>query len=137
VRVLVLCLLAGCGGTQDPGGGGDDPCADVELDVKRVWSAEIRAEVVGYGGQIGGMTREEVATRMDDVSRDWAMLRRSACRDHFVRHLISAEDLAAKNRCLDGTLQKQRTLVESLRSPSAELSPDAMQSLSQDLDGCR
>jgi len=137
VRPALLLAFAACGGTQDPPGASDDPCADVDLDVQRVWSAEIRAEVMGYGGAIGGMNREEVATRMDDVSRDWAMLRRSSCRDHFVRHLITAEDLAAKNRCLDGTLQKQRTLVEALRTPTPNVGAEQITSLSVELDGCR
>src|SRR5690349_19664395 len=98
--VAVLGALGlGCGSAQTAPESAD-PCADVQLDVERVWSAEIRASFLSQGGSIGGEHREAIATRMDDISRDWAMLRRSVCLDYFRRHLITREEYAKRADCL-------------------------------------
>lgn len=122
MRLVVVSLAAllaqSCGGSR--AAPSKDPCADVELDVERVWSAEIRAEVLGKGGKIGGATRELVATKMDDLARDWAMVRRAVCRDHFERDVITKEQYVARTECLDAILGEQRTLVASLRQGAGD-----------------
>jgi hypothetical protein len=115
---LVALVPLSCGGGQ--AAPAKDPCADVELDVERVWSAEIRAEVLGKGGTVGGSSREVVATKMDDLARDWVMVRRAVCRDHFERAVITKEQYVARTECLDAILAEQRTLVASLRQGAGD-----------------
>ena len=131
---LVACA---CGASQHPGGE-PDPCTDVELDVERIWSADVRAEFMGKGGSIGGQTRQVIATRLDDLSRDWAMLRRSVCLDHFKRHVIAKERYVARAECLDETLAHQRTLISVLHEGSERVDAYArLEELSREVGACR
>lgn len=139
VFVLSLLLLAGsaCGSAQ-PAPAQGDPCSDVDLDVERVWSAQIRAEFLQQGGSIGGEHREAVATRMDDISRDWAMLRRSVCLDYFRRHVITRQEYTTRADCLDRNLQSQRSAVTTLKAGAQDADSGAMlDSLTRGMDQCR
>jgi hypothetical protein len=114
----------------------DDPCADVELDVERVWSASIKAEFLEHGGAIAGETREAVATKLDQVSRDWVMLRRSVCLDHFKRNVIDKDEYVSRTKCFDQTLEKQRALVSSFDSGSNTEGSSSVTALSHEIDQC-
>lgn len=135
--VCVVWACTACGSSQ-PAPDHGDPCADVELDVERVWSAQIRAEFLQQGGAIGGEQRDAVATRMDDISRDWVMLRRSVCLDYFRRHVIDREQYAGRTDCLDRNLQAQRAAVSSLKGGGAGANPTALfTQLNQGIETCR
>ena len=117
IVILTLAIWAlACGASQHRDG--DDPCGDFDLDVKKVWNAEIKLKVdiaiKQFGGEAGIGESEEIATQMDNITRDWVMLRESACRDHFKRQLITAEEYKAKVTCFDSFLQNVRMLVEAL-----------------------
>ena len=127
---LALLVVGACAGSQK-GASGEDPCADVPLDAEHVWSAEIRAEFLGKGGTLAGQTREGVATKMDDLSRDWVMLRRSVCLDHFRRQVISREVYVVRARCLDENLQAQRAFIAAPDEGGARL-----QTLSDEIRRC-
>lgn len=133
----VSALLLSCAGSPPPQGqAGADPCADVELDVEKMWGAGIRAEFLGKGGEIAGETRQVVATKLDALSRDWVMLRRSVCLDHFKRQVISKDQYASRAACLDQTLQRQRSLIAALDAGS-EPQPDAqLETLSDEIGRC-
>lgn len=133
----VLVLLASCASAPSAQQGQPaDPCADVDLDVEKVWGASIRAEFLGKGGEIAGETRQAVATKLDALSRDWVMLRRSVCLDHFKRQVISKDQYASRAACLDQTLQRQRTLIAALDAGS-EAQPDMqLKSLSDEIGRC-
>lgn len=135
---LVVCCLAGCGGSSAPAESkaDSDPCADVELDVEKVWSAGIRAEFLGKGGEIAGETRQAVATKLDALSRDWVMLRRSVCLDHFKRQVISQAAYASRAACLDQNLQRQRSLIAALDGGSTADPGAQLQSLSDEVGKC-
>jgi hypothetical protein len=132
------CLWAACGSAQT--GDNGDPCKDFELDVKKVWNAEIKLKVdiaiKQFGGEGGAGRSEEVATQMDNVTRDWVMLRESACRDHFKRQLITAKEYKAKVSCFDAFLQSLRTLITTIEGGDAAAVQEA-QSASTELDQCR
>lgn len=115
---VLLVAAVGCGGASthaQSASGPADPCSDFDLDVKKFWSAEVRAEVLGYGGSVAGSNTSETITRLDDITRDWTMLRTAVCQDHFRRKLITAEEYRAKVSCFDAQLSRQRSLVEQLR----------------------
>lgn len=133
----VLVLLAACASSPPPPQSqAADPCADVELDVEKVWGASIRAEFLGKGGEIAGETRQAVATKLDALSRDWVMLRRSVCLDHFKRQVISKDQYASRAACLDQTLQRQRSLIAALDA-GGEPQPDAqLESISDEIGRC-
>ena len=134
----VPALLCSCASSPPPQQGqpGSDPCADVELDVEKVWSAGIRAEFLGKGGEIAGETRQAVATRLDALSRDWVMLRRSVCLDHFKRQVIDKQQYASRAQCLDQTLQRQRTLIAALDAGSEAQPESQLQALSDEIGRC-
>ena len=98
-----------------------DPCADFEVEVERVWSASIRAEALDRGGELEIESRRAVVNKLDRISEDWVMMRTSVCRDHFVRELISKAEYAARVRCFDDRLDRQRTLAEALAGGGADL----------------
>lgn len=102
-----------------------DPCADFELEVERVWSAAIKAEVMAKGGSIEVEQRSAVTNQMDRISEDWVRMRTSVCKDHFVRELISKDEYAARVRCFDDRLDRQRKLAELLEggAPASEVEP--------------
>ena len=111
-RILLVIVLAACGGNQEATSpGGKDPCADFELDVQKVWSAGIKAELMGKGGSIQVDERKSIATKMDQLSDDWVRLRTATCRDHFHRKLIDAETYAKRVQCFDDRLDQQRKIV--------------------------
>lgn len=120
--ITMVCALTflwtACGASQ--AGGEGDPCKDFDLDVKKVWNAEVRLKVdlaiQQLGGEAGVGGSEEVVTRMDDVTRDWVMLRESACNDHFKRKLITAEEYKGKVACFDAFLERLRTMIAALES---------------------
>jgi hypothetical protein len=136
---LVL-VLGGCGGSsQAPAEAGkpaSDPCADVELDVEKIWSASIRAEFLGKGGAIAGETRQAVATKLDALSRDWVMLRRSVCLDHFKRQVITQQQYASRAACLDQNLQRQRSLIAALDAGGQVELDSELKSVSDEIGQC-
>jgi hypothetical protein len=91
-----------------------DPCADFEVQVERYWSASIRAQALGKGGEIELEKRGGVITKLDRNSEDWVMMRTSVCKDHYVRSLIAKDEYAARVRCFDDRLERQRTLATAL-----------------------
>ena len=139
VLVGIGCWLLSCGGgaaPAQPAKSDSDPCADVELDVEKVWGASIRAEFLGKGGAIAGETRQAVATKLDALSRDWVMLRRSVCLDYFKREVISKQQYSSRAACLDQNLQRQRTLIAALDAGS-EAQPDSqLKAVSDEIGRC-
>ena len=152
VPYLALCLacayLPACGGSSTPEANNtppSDPCADFDLDVKKVWSEEtkvnLRAELMGqwqgeFGADVAQERAQSVETKMDDISRDWVMLRRSACLDHFKRGLGTDAEYQARVDCFDRVLQHQRSALSEL-GRDAEAGAAAMDSLNQELATCR
>jgi hypothetical protein len=55
-----------------------------------------------------------VITKLDRISEDWVMMRTSVCKDHYVRSLIDKDEYAARVRCFDDRLERQRTLATAL-----------------------
>ncbi|MCC6157887.1 MAG: hypothetical protein IT350_07520 [Deltaproteobacteria bacterium] len=109
----------------------DARCGDFDLDVKKVWNAEIRASVqyafVKYGGEIGGQSENEIVTQMDNLTRDWVMMREAACRDHFDRKVISSDTYTRRTACLDRHLAVSRSAIATLQAGS----PDAGAQIAQ------
>ncbi|HEU5076186.1 MAG TPA: hypothetical protein VFU02_18465 [Polyangiaceae bacterium] len=148
---LTLCLLcaplAACGGSSTPGANSAvaDPCTDVDLDVKKVWSEEtkvdLRAELMGqWGGELGTevarQRAQSVETQMDDIARDWVMLRQSACLDHFKRGLGTDAEYQARVACFDSVLQHQRSALGAL-ARDADAGVAALDDLNRELVTCR
>jgi hypothetical protein len=109
--VLTACERDGSG-TVSPATA--DPCADFDVQVEKYWSASIRAEALDKGGQIELEKRSGVITKLDRISEDWVMMRTSVCKDHYVRGLIAKDEYAARVRCFDDRLERQRTLATAL-----------------------
>ena len=112
-RVLLVgfvLLASGCG-AQPPAAPERGPCADFQLDVERIWSAGVKAEIMGKGGGVEAKKREVVATKLDQLSDDWVRLRTATCRDHFDRRLITADEYRKRVTCFDDRLDQQRKLV--------------------------
>ena len=105
---------AGSGRASGASQASEDPCADFEVEVERYWSASIRAEALEHGGELEIEKRSGVVNKMDRISEDWVMMRTSVCKDHFVRQLISKDEYAARVRCFDDRLERQRTLATAL-----------------------
>lgn len=135
--LLLLALLACGGASKDVNAGGDDPCKDVDLAVEKVWSAGIKAEVMGYGGGINAEERKKIANNMDAMSEDWVRLRRSVCRDHFVRKLISVDEYKKQVRCFDDRLDQQRNLVTLLKGSNTDEATSAAKQLTATPSACR
>lgn len=114
--LLVLASLAACVRTgpaaKAPARQGS--CADFEVEVETHWSASVKARVMNKGGEITLERRSGVVNKMDRISEDWVMLRTSVCKDYFVRELISATQYAARVRCLDDRLERQRSLATTM-----------------------
>lgn len=91
-----------------------DPCADFEVQVEKYWSASLRAQALGKGGEIEVDKRGGVVTKLDRISEDWVMMRTSVCKDHYVRGVIDEQAYAARVRCFDDRLERQRTLATAL-----------------------
>jgi hypothetical protein len=114
LALLALVISACAGAQQDSRAGGSDACADFDVQVEKYWSASIRAEALHQSGEIEVEKRSGVVNKMDRISEDWVMMRTSVCKDHFVRGLISKEEYAARVRCFDDRLERQRTLAAAL-----------------------
>jgi len=119
--LLLLTSLCACAGKDRPGQAPASraSCADFEVEVEKYWSASIKAQVMHKAGEITLERRSGVVNKMDRISEDWVMMRTSVCKDYFVRELISATQYAARVRCLDDRLDRQRTLATTLTSLSA------------------
>ena len=113
VLVAAMALPTACAGSSKQSKS-DDVCGDFEVQVERYWSASIRAQALDHGGAIEVERRTGVVNDMDRISEDWVMMRTSACRDHFVRGLIDQAEYAARVRCFDDRLERQRTLATAL-----------------------
>ncbi len=133
---LLLLGLLGCSPAKGPEPVGDDPCKDVDLAVEKVWSAGIRAEVMGYGGGVSAEQREKVANKMDAISEDWVRLRRSVCRDHFVRKMISADEYKKQVKCFDERLDHQRKLVTLLKGGDTDEATSVAEQLTASSNAC-
>ncbi|PRQ10137.1 hypothetical protein [Enhygromyxa salina] len=121
MRAVITCALAmlittqtGCAGARQTSSTQADPCADFEVQVETYWSAAIKAQALQHGGEIELEKRSGVVNKMDRISEDWVMMRTSVCKDHFVRALISKDEYAARVRCFDDRLERQRTLAQAL-----------------------
>lgn len=110
-----LLSCPACGGGQS---GSSDTCSGFDIDVEKVWNASVKAEIQGYSGGISAETAQKIATRMDAITLDWAMLREAACRDHK-NGFITAEQYNQKVKCFDDFLQRQRTLLNALKEGDA------------------
>jgi len=146
---LGLCVVLGigaCAGSAPPSRNGtDDPCADFELDVRRVWSDEtkvnLRASLMDQWSSeldvhVAQEKAQEIETSMDRVAQDWVMLRRSACMDHFKRSVGTADDYRSRTVCFDRVLQRQRAAIEALARDAAA-GRSALDAIGQELDSCR
>lgn len=120
--ILMLICLGACATTSNVVKN-QDPCADFDLDVQKVWSVEAKAKVengfLKYGGEAGAKQASQVISQMDNLTRDWVMLRKATCKDYFVRKLISQEDYKKRTACLDDSLNKSRTLITAFQSGDA------------------
>jgi hypothetical protein len=116
LRPCLLLALPACAGSASAStpASETDPCADFDVQVERYWSASIRAEALDKGGELEVEKRSGVVNKMDRISEDWVMMRTSVCKDHFVRGLISKDEYAARVRCFDDRLERQRTLATAL-----------------------
>lgn len=116
--MLVLISLPACAGSGSTSTradtGSQDPCADFEVQVEKYWSASVKAQVMDKSGAIELEKRSGVVNKMDRISEDWVMMRTSVCKDHYVRQLITREQYAARVRCFDDRLERQRTLATTL-----------------------
>jgi hypothetical protein len=113
---LTACVRAGAapGGSSTVKPASTDPCADFEVQVEKYWSASVRAQALDKGGEIELEKRSGVITKLDRISEDWVMMRTSVCKDHYVRSLIDKDEYAARVRCFDDRLERQRTLATAL-----------------------
>ncbi len=138
ILIIIGLLAAGCGAGSN-GAATADPCADFELDVKKVWNAEARIRLSAAMKEIsaGGsaVKEEEVVTKMDDVTRDWVMLKQSACNDHFKRGLLSAEEYRKKADCFDAFLQHVRAMLTALEKGDG-VAADGLMTAPGELDQC-
>jgi hypothetical protein len=114
LAVLALALTACERGASTTAPGAADPCADFEVQVEKYWSASIRGQALDKGGEIELEKRSGVVTKLDRISEDWVMMRTSVCKDHYVRSLIAKDEYAARVRCFDDRLERQRTLATAL-----------------------
>jgi hypothetical protein len=114
---LTACPRAGESSTAHPAAA--DPCADFEVQVEKYWSASVRAQALDKGGEIELEKRSGVITKLDRISEDWVMMRTSVCKDHYVRSLIDEHEYAARVRCFDDRLERQRTLATALTGTGA------------------
>lgn len=119
---LLVLVLSACGfghGSKSP----KSTCDNVDIDIDRVWSStrksEVRAGILRVGGEVGETVVERVITRMDDLSRDWALMQRNLCEEHSQGRLSSVM-YQKKTDCLMVELVSQRTLVTVLHSPTKD-----------------
>ncbi|KIG17852.1 hypothetical protein DB30_02474 [Enhygromyxa salina] len=111
---MLIPTQAGCAGAHRADSSQADPCADFQVQVEKYWSASIKANALQHSGEIELEKRSGVVNKMDRISEDWVMMRTSVCKDHFVRALISKDDYAARVRCFDDRLERQRTLAAAI-----------------------
>lgn len=130
---------AACAGSGPRAGSpaGSDACNDVDLEVEKVWSASIKAQVLGYQGGGSLEERQKIANKMDAISEDWVRLRRSVCLDHLKRKVISAEEYRAQVKCFDDRLDQQRKLVTLLKSEVTDETRKLAHSLTEAPSACK
>ncbi len=142
--LLVLALGSPVACASSGPGASKDPCADFDLDVKKVWTKDTRVSLEAkllerWGGEaqmeVAKQRTEEVVTGMDRFARSWVMMRQASCNDHFKRDLLPTDQYQARVQCLDGALQRQYTFVQAL-SAGGELASDALAGLDQELQQC-
>jgi hypothetical protein len=114
VSTQAACVRADQATTGPKGARQADPCADFDVQVEKYWSASIKAKALQHAGAIELEKRSGVITKLDRISEDWVMMRTSVCKDHYVRALIDKDEYAARVRCFDDRLERQRTLAEAL-----------------------
>jgi hypothetical protein len=122
MMAVIICALlstqAACvradHATSGPKSSRADPCSDFDVQVEKYWSASIKAKALQHAGALELEKRSGVVTKMDRISEDWVMMRTSVCKDHYVRALIDKDEYAARVRCFDDRLERQRTLAEAL-----------------------
>ncbi len=144
--MLSIGLCAACGARPHRSSPADEHnlCRDYELDVEHVWGSETKRDVdaafrrlrVSYAEQ----TREAVITRMDDLTRDWVMLKQSLCLDCKVRQVINEQLYAARSACFDEFLMAQRPIVNLLRTVNEESAARAVtliEGAREDLRACQ
>jgi hypothetical protein len=136
---LAASIALACGGSTPPASGpaGGGPCADFQLDVERVWSASVKAEILGKGGAIEASKREAITTKLDQLSDDWVRLRTSTCRDHFDRKLLTGDEYKKRVRCFDDRLDQQRRLVALTRANDGAAAETLAAKLAETPDACR
>ena len=144
---VMLLLLAGCGSSQvDPQGSEDaqkDPCYDSDIAAKRTWNKEakiqVKAQVMEWGGEIGVDIAQqkalEITNSMDRLTDDWARMRKAVCKDHFVRDILTKDELKTRNDCLDRMLSRQRTFLTTLESPQVDVS-EQLTAINEELMSC-
>lgn len=121
-----------------------DPCADADVAIKKVWSSEtkveVRAQVMSWGGEVGTEVAEQKAfqidSSMDSLSEDWVRMRTAVCNDRFKRHTISDAEYQSRADCLDELLTRQRSFLNSLSSPHADLTGQ-LTAMNDALQSCR
>jgi hypothetical protein len=142
---LLAIALAACGG---PGASSapnapEDPCSDANIAGKRVWNEEarvhVKVQVMQWGGEVGAdvaqQNAEEIVSSMDRLTDDWARMRKAICKDHFSRHTLAKAEYQQRADCLDRLLTRQRTFLESLSSPQANVG-EQLTAIDQELESC-
>jgi hypothetical protein len=117
-----------------------DPCQDFSLDVKRIWNVGIKARlessIVKFGGELAVNQAKEVITKMDNITRDWVMIRQSVCRDYFFRKVITSDEYKKRVSCLDANLQNQRNFILAIQSGNMKII-DKISTLSLEVMQCK
>ncbi|MCA9698687.1 MAG: tetratricopeptide repeat protein, partial [Myxococcales bacterium] len=95
-------------------------CDDFDLDVERVWSStkrrEIRTGLETFAGESQQVNVERIITKMDDITKDWVMMSRRACKDTVERQTMPKEIYVRVSLCLNTALVQQRTLITQLEA---------------------
>ncbi|MBN2343966.1 MAG: hypothetical protein JXX29_06935 [Deltaproteobacteria bacterium] len=116
---LLSLTVFSCGPTQR--GTKSDVCDQFEVDIKKVWNAEVKLQVKAaaktmFGGEAGVQKSEEIATKMDLVTQDWVLLSKKACINHVQLEITTKEEYRKKTECLDKYLMLQRTLLLAIQN---------------------
>ncbi len=137
-RLSPLVVLLACGGSQPaPKVAASGPCADFELDVQKTWSAGVKAEVLGHGGEVEARERTSIVTKLDQLSDDWVRLRTATCRDHFDRKLIDADTYRRRVACFDDRLDEQRKIVAAARASDLAAAQKLAEAAAGAHDACK
>jgi hypothetical protein len=108
--------------------------------VKKIWNVGIKAKlessIVKYSGELAINQAKEVITKMDNITRDWVMIRQSVCRDYFFRKIITSEEYKKRVSCLDTNLQNQRNFISAIQSGNMKII-DKISTLSVEVRQCK